>query len=123
MPTSGHSSTSVSWEWLVRFLEHRIADRRLVRLIGKWLKAGVLEDGRLLGGRTGHATGRGDDALNGKGNPWSAILWSAAMAGVVWRSGRDRNRMPNGDGVVADEDLLHHEADDPLPVVDIKRIG
>ena len=39
---------SVSWEWLVRFLEHRIADRRLVRLIGKWLKAGVLEDGRLL---------------------------------------------------------------------------
>jgi len=46
MPTSGHSSTKVSWEWLVRFLEHRIADRRLVRLIGKWLKAGVLEDGR-----------------------------------------------------------------------------
>jgi group II intron reverse transcriptase/maturase len=39
---------SVSWEWLVRFLEHRIADRRLMRLIGKWLKAGVLEDGRLL---------------------------------------------------------------------------
>ena len=39
---------SVSWEWLVRFLEHRIADRRLLRLIGKWLKAGVLEDGRRL---------------------------------------------------------------------------
>src|SRR6266498_1339159 len=39
---------SVSWEWLIRFLEHRIADRRLLRLIGKWLKAGVLEDGRLL---------------------------------------------------------------------------
>ena len=29
-------------------MEHRIADRRLLRLIGKWLKAGVLEDGRLL---------------------------------------------------------------------------
>ena len=39
---------TVNWEWLVRFLEHRIADRRLLRLIGKWLKAGVLEDGRLL---------------------------------------------------------------------------
>jgi group II intron reverse transcriptase/maturase len=39
---------TVSWEWLMRFLEHRIADRRLLRLIGKWLKAGVLEDGRLL---------------------------------------------------------------------------
>ena len=36
--------------------------------------------------------------------------------------GRDRNRMPNGDGVVADQDLLDHEADDPLPVLDIKRV-
>jgi group II intron reverse transcriptase/maturase len=31
--------------WLVKFLEHRIADRRVVRLIQKWLNAGVLEDG------------------------------------------------------------------------------
>jgi len=31
--------------WLVSFLEHRIADRRVVRLIQKWLRAGVLEDG------------------------------------------------------------------------------
>jgi group II intron reverse transcriptase/maturase len=39
---------SMSHDWLMRFLEHRIADRRLLRLIGKWLKAGVLENGRLL---------------------------------------------------------------------------
>jgi RNA-directed DNA polymerase len=32
--------------WMLRFLEHRIADRRLLRLIGKWLKAGVIEDGK-----------------------------------------------------------------------------
>ncbi len=32
--------------WLVKFIEHRIADRRLVRLIQKWLNAGVLEDGK-----------------------------------------------------------------------------
>ena len=32
--------------WLVRFLEHRVADRRVVRLIQKWLRAGVLEDGQ-----------------------------------------------------------------------------
>ena len=31
--------------WLVKFLEHRIADQRVVRLIQKWLNAGVLEDG------------------------------------------------------------------------------
>ena len=32
--------------WLVKFIEHRVADRRVVRLIQKWLKAGVLEDGQ-----------------------------------------------------------------------------
>ena len=36
---------SVSQEWLVRFLEHRIGDKRIIRLIQKWLKAGILEDG------------------------------------------------------------------------------
>jgi RNA-directed DNA polymerase len=35
----------VSQEWLVRFVEHRVGDRRIIRLIQKWLKAGVLEDG------------------------------------------------------------------------------
>ena len=33
-------------EWLVRFVERRIADRRVVRLIQKWLKAGVMEQGQ-----------------------------------------------------------------------------
>jgi RNA-directed DNA polymerase len=32
-------------EWLVKFIEHRIGDRRIVHLIQKWLRAGVLEDG------------------------------------------------------------------------------
>ncbi len=32
-------------QWLERFLEHRIADRRVLRLIQKWLAAGVVEDG------------------------------------------------------------------------------
>ena len=35
----------ISQEWLIRFLEHRIGDRRIIRLIQKWLKVGVLEDG------------------------------------------------------------------------------
>ena len=37
---------SVSHEWLVRFLEHRIGDPRVIRLIRKWLKAGVMADGK-----------------------------------------------------------------------------
>jgi RNA-directed DNA polymerase len=32
-------------DWLVKFVEHRIGDKRVVRLIQKWLKAGVMEDG------------------------------------------------------------------------------
>jgi RNA-directed DNA polymerase len=36
---------TVSQEWLIKFVEHRIGDRRMIRLIQKWLKAGVLEDG------------------------------------------------------------------------------
>ena len=36
---------AIDHEWLVKFLEHRVADRRVVRLIQKWLNAGVLEDG------------------------------------------------------------------------------
>jgi group II intron reverse transcriptase/maturase len=36
---------TMSHDWLVRFLKHRIGDERMLRLIRKWLKAGVLEDG------------------------------------------------------------------------------
>ena len=37
---------AISHEWLVKFVEHRIGDRRVVRLIQKWLNAGVLEKGK-----------------------------------------------------------------------------
>jgi RNA-directed DNA polymerase len=36
----------ISHEWLLKFLGHRIADQRLLRLIRKWLRAGVSEDGQ-----------------------------------------------------------------------------
>jgi RNA-directed DNA polymerase len=36
---------TVSQDWLIRFVEHRIGDPRIIRLIRKWLKAGILEDG------------------------------------------------------------------------------
>jgi hypothetical protein len=39
---------TVSQEWLIRFIEHRVGDRRVVRLIRKWLAAGVLEDGQVI---------------------------------------------------------------------------
>ena len=37
--------TKLDHAWLERFLEHRIADPRMLRLIQKWVKAGVIEDG------------------------------------------------------------------------------
>jgi len=48
---------TISQEWLTRFLEHRIGDRRIIRLIQKWLKAGILEDGVVTTSEVG--TGQG----------------------------------------------------------------
>src|SRR5438477_5601089 len=50
----------LSHEWLVKFVEHRVADRRAVRLIQKWLNAGVLEDGKRI--RVGEGTPQGGSA-------------------------------------------------------------
>jgi len=36
----------IGHEWMIKFVEHRIGDQRVVRLIQKWLKAGVMDDGR-----------------------------------------------------------------------------
>src|SRR5262244_1711857 len=43
--------------WLLQFVEHRVADRRILRLIQKWLKAGVLEDGIWSNPETGTPQG------------------------------------------------------------------
>ncbi|MGH7567760.1 MAG: reverse transcriptase domain-containing protein, partial [Gemmatimonadales bacterium] len=43
--------------WLVKFVEHRVADRRVVRLIQKWLNAGVLEEGQRTRSEVGTVQG------------------------------------------------------------------
>lgn len=48
---------TVSQEWLIRFVEHRVGDKRIIRLLQKWLKAGVLEDGKVSVSEAG--TGQG----------------------------------------------------------------
>ncbi len=48
---------AVSHEWLIKFVEHRVGDRRVVRLIRKWLKAGVTEDGEMKPGEVGTPQG------------------------------------------------------------------
>ena len=48
---------SISRDWMIRFLEHRIGDQRVLRLIAKWQRAGVLEEDRQID--TGRGTAQG----------------------------------------------------------------
>lgn len=43
----------IDHEWMLRFLEHRVADPRVLRLIRNWLKAGVIEDGQRVAAERG----------------------------------------------------------------------
>src|SRR6202030_561889 len=77
---------AISHEWLVKFVEHRIADRRVVRLIQKWLNAGVLEDGKRT--RTEEGTPQGGSASPLLANVYLHYvfdLWAQA-----WRQKRAR---------------------------------
>jgi len=48
---------SISHEWMLKFVQHRVADRRILRLIQKWLKAGVMEGGGWTETETGTPQG------------------------------------------------------------------
>ena len=48
---------TVSHEWLIKFVEHRIGDQRVIRLIRKWLTAGVIEHGHKTDVRVGTPQG------------------------------------------------------------------
>jgi retron-type reverse transcriptase len=62
------SFTKLDHEWLGEFLRHRIADERVLRLIGKWLAAGVVEDGTWTECDEGSPQGGIDHAPNARGN-------------------------------------------------------
>ena len=49
---------TISHEWLIRFVEHRIADKRIIRLISKWLKAGCWKMASASRPRRGRRKGR-----------------------------------------------------------------
>jgi RNA-directed DNA polymerase len=48
----------MSHEWLIRFVEHRIGDPRMIRLIRKWLKAGVMDGAEWTSSDIGSPQGR-----------------------------------------------------------------
>src|ERR1700736_4212110 len=49
--------TSLDHDWLARFVEHRVADKRVLRLIQKWVNAGVIEDGEWSASEVGAPQG------------------------------------------------------------------
>jgi len=97
----------VSQDWLVRFVEHRVGDPRIIRLIRKWLKAGVLEDGVVTTSERG----------TGQGSVISPLLANIYLHYVfdLWAA-RWRRRGATGDMVIvryADDIVVgfEHEAD------------
>ena len=96
----------VSRDWLTRFVEHRIGDPRIIRLIQKWLKAGVLEDGIVTD------SGRG----TGQGSVISPLLANIYLHYVydLWGE-RWRRREATGDMIIvryADDIIVGFEHED-----------
>ena len=101
------SFDEVSQGWLGRFVEHRIGDPRIARLIQKWLKVGVLEDGIVVPGEVG----------TGQGSAISPLLANVYLhyAFDLWAE-QWRRREAKGDMIVvryADDIVVgfQHEAD------------
>ena len=82
---------SVSQAWLIRFLQHRINDPRIIHLIQKWLKAGILEDGIVTVSDTG----------TGQGSVASPLLANVYLHYVfdLWAE-RWRRREASGDMII-----------------------
>jgi RNA-directed DNA polymerase len=101
------SFDTVDHDWLIRFVEHRIGDQRIIRLIQKWLKVGVLEDGVVT------ASDRG----TGQGSVISPLLANIYLHYVfdLWAE-RWRRREASGDMIIvryADDIIVgfEHEMD------------
>ena len=90
----------VGQEWAIRFLKHRIGDPRIIRLIQKWLKAGVLEDGVVTV----------SDKGTGQGSVISPLLANIYLHYVLdlWAE-RWRRREVTGDMIIV------RYADDSVP--------
>ena len=83
---------TISRDWLIRFVEHRIGDRRLIRLLRKWLNAGVMEDGTWAD--TGHGTPQGSVV--------SPVLANIYLHYVLdlWFHRKWRRTVPEGEALI-----------------------
>ena len=111
---------SVNQAWLIRFLKHRINDPRIIRLIQKWLKAGILEDGIVTV----------SDKGTGQGSVASPLLANVYLHYVfdLWAE-RWRRREASGDMVIvryADDIIVGFEHESRRPALlgcDARAVG
>jgi len=106
----------LSHGWIIRFLKHRIADKRILRLVAKWLKAGVVDNGQVV--------------RSNRGAPQGAVI-SPILANVylhyvydLWAD-RWRRRKASGDVIIiryADDTVagFQHEREARMFLEDLK---
>jgi hypothetical protein len=100
-----------SGSWLIRFLQHRINDPRIIRLIQKWLRAGIPEDGVVTISDTG----------TGQGSVVSPLLSKVYLHYVfdLWAE-RWRRREASGDVIIvryADDIIVGFELRNRCPTI------
>jgi retron-type reverse transcriptase len=94
---------NLSHEWTMKFIEHRVADRRILRLMQKWLKAGVSEDGQWSETKLGTPQGAVVTPLTQK-----VILTVRRLrSSVLGRTRGNRNAMANGNCIFADQNVFN----------------
>ena len=120
-----HFFDSVDRAQLGRVLDQRVRDGVIRRAIGKWLRAGVMEDGRVWypdqgTPQGGVVTPRTQKVTSLVSTVIGAAQWRAAPRR---RSRGDGDRVSDHDRVVVDEHFFHDETDDTLSLKDVQRIG
>jgi hypothetical protein len=104
----------MSHEWTMKFVQHRVADHRILRLIQKWLKAGVSEDGQWSETKVGTPQGavmtpRTQTITDSLGGFGGTGIRRGRRSVRTRLARRDGNRMADGQRICTHEDLLNQQ--------------